>query len=215
VVSATAAESRGVSVLMSASAAGATVRDHVRSIVVINDDGELAVAVREAIAREVAVVHDARPAEAAAAQLACRPWPWMVIGRGSEVLAATRELARRQPVLVLWLGELPSGLPAHARSMARFAELIDAVWESARHAVGGMRLCSGAGVDLPDGGLAQSAALQALVSQHPRGFDLPTRSFRSAAQTLVRERIAWRPVTSPLAGGVVLTPCAAAAQALG
>jgi hypothetical protein len=76
-----------------------------------------------------------------------------------------------------------------------------------------MRLGSGAGVDMPDGGLTQSAALQALVSQHPRGFDLPARSFRSAAQTLIRERIAWRPVTSRLAGGVVLTPCAAGAEA--
>ena len=200
-----------MSAQVSVPVAGDTVRDHVRSIVVIDDDGELAVAVREAIAREVAVVHDVRPAEAAAVQAACLPWPWMVIGRGAAP-AATRDLVRRRPVLVLWLGELPAGLPAHARSLPRFSALVDAVSRAAGNAVGGMRLCTGAGVDLPGGGLAQSASLQALVSQHPRGFDLPTRSFRSAARTLAREQVSWRPLASRAAGGVVLAPCGPGAE---
>jgi hypothetical protein len=194
---------------MSVEVAGGTVRDHVRSIVVICEDGELAVAVREAIAREVAVVHDARPAEAAAAQAACLPWPWMVVGVGRDAPAATRSLVARHPVLVLWIGHVPAGLPSHARGFARFADLIGALDEAAYHDVGGMRLCTGAGVTMPGGGLAHSASLQALVSQHPRGFDLPARTFRSAAGTLARERVGWRPCASLAAGGVVLAPAVA------
>jgi hypothetical protein len=170
---------------------GALLSDTMRSIVVVSADGELAVAIRDRIAAELALVRDVRPDEALAAAAACAPWPWMVAGDAAASSDFTALLAQK-PVIVMWLGQYPAGLPAHAQRYRHASDLLDAVDATARHVVGGMRLAAHAGVLMPDGGLARSSSLQALVSQHPHGFALGLQEFRSAARSLASHHVEWR-----------------------
>ena len=59
---------------------GVRAPDRSRSILVVTDDGELAVAVRDTVPRGMAVIRDARPDDAAEIAAACLPWPWKVVG---------------------------------------------------------------------------------------------------------------------------------------
>src|SRR5947209_10312787 len=56
---------------------GVFVQDRARSILVVSDDGEAAVALRDHVARHEAIVRDVRPSEFGDAVAACLPWPWM------------------------------------------------------------------------------------------------------------------------------------------
>jgi hypothetical protein len=171
---------------------GALLRDTMRSIVVVSPDGELAVAIRDRVAPELALVRDVRPEEAMAAAAACTPWPWMVVGDGAAASSDVIALLAQKPVIVLWHGQQPAGLPDHAQRYRHFSDVLDAVDATAHHVVGGMRLAAHAGVLMPDGGLARSSSLQALVSQHPRGFALGPHAFRSAARSLSSHHVEWR-----------------------
>jgi hypothetical protein len=171
---------------------GALLRDTMRSIVVVSADGELAVAVRDRVDPELALVRDVRPHEALLASSACTPWPWLVVGEGDAAPDFVALLAQK-PVIVLWYGKLAAGLPSHARRYQAASSLLDATGAAVRHTVGGMRLAVHAGVLMPDGTIVRSPSLQALVSHHPRGFALGPHSFRSAARSLSSHRVAWRP----------------------
>jgi hypothetical protein len=172
---------------------GALLRDTMRSIVVVSADGELAVAIRDRVDRELALVRDVRPDEALLAARACTPWPWLVVGGAGKAPADFAALLSRKPVIVLWHGKLAAGLPHHARSYHDVSDLLDAVDVAARHSVGGMRLAAHVGVLMPDGSTVRSPSLQALLSHHPRGFALGSQSFRSAARALSSHRVEWRP----------------------
>jgi hypothetical protein len=167
--------------------------DRVRSIVVVTDDGELAVAIREQVPQGIAVVRDARPDDAPEVAAACLPWPWMVVGATTSVAPGLVTVLRSRPVLVIWLGSPPAGLPAHTTVFDRPATLLDAVRSACSAHVGGMRLAPGSGVELSDGTLLRGATLDALVAAHPQGFALPSRIFRSAATALARHGVAWAP----------------------
>lgn len=189
---------------------GVFVRDWTRSVVVLSDDGELAVALRDCVDPARALIRDARPAECDRALAACRPWPWMVVGTGE---TAPRELlvaAAQRPMVTLWYGGTPPGLPEHARAAGRFGELARMVNAALQQTVGGMRLGPGLGVEMPGGRRVRSAALEALIALHPRGFDMPLRVFRSATRALQGAGVPLRPETDPDAGGVVLAPMHAA-----
>jgi hypothetical protein len=167
--------------------------DRVRSIVVVTDDGELAVAVREAVPQGVAVVRDARPGDASEVAAACLPWPWMVVGATRAVSPGLASMLRSRPVLTLWLGVAPAGLPAHATAFDRPAALLEAIGIACRAQVGGMRLAPGSGVELSDGTLVRGATLDALLGAYPGGFALPAHTFRPVATTLARHHVAWTP----------------------
>lgn len=171
---------------------GALLRDTMRSIVVVSADGEPAVAIRDRVEAELALVRDVRPDEALAAAAACTPWPWMVVGDGAAMPSDFIALLSQKPVIVLWHGLHPAGLPEHAQRYRHFADLLDGVDAAAHHTVGGMRLAAHAGVLMPGGGTARSSSLQALVSQHPRGFALGLDAFRSAARSLSSHHVGWR-----------------------
>jgi hypothetical protein len=172
---------------------GALFRDTMRSIVVVSIDGELAVAVRDRVDRELALVRDVRPHEALAAARACTPWPWLVAGGGDAAAADFFALLSQKPVIVLWHGKPAAGLPTHARRFPDVSDLLDAVDAAARHSVGGMRLAAHAGVLMPDGITVRSPSLQALLSNHPCGFALGAHAFRAAARSLSSHRVEWRP----------------------
>jgi hypothetical protein len=172
---------------------GALLRDTMRSIVVVSADGELAVAIRDRVDPTLALVRDVRPDEALVAASACTPWPWLVVGDGDAAPADFVALLAQKPVIVLWHGKLAAGLPSHARRLQDASDLLDAVGAAVRHTVGGMRLAAHAGVLMPDGTTVRSPSLQALLSNHPRGFALGPHSFRSAAYSLSSHRVAWRP----------------------
>lgn len=185
---------------------GVLAPDRCRSIVVITADGELAVAVRDSVPSGVAVIRDARPDDAAEVAGACLPWPWMVVGATASMTPALGTLLRTRPVLTLWLGSPPTGLPGHALTFDRPAVLLTAVDNACRANVGGMRLAPGSGVELHDGTLLQGATLDALVGAHPGGFALPSRTFRSVAIALARHGAAWTPERDDNAR-VTLVPC--------
>ena len=172
---------------------GALAPERDRALLVLSRDGELAVGLRERLERARVVVKDARPDESLTAVGSCRPWPWMLVGDVAELPPGIEAAPARHPILVLWLGPPPPALPAHVRSFSRFSELAD-----------GMRLATGAGVELPGGRLARSASLQALVSAHPTGFNLPLVTFTSAARALLGSAVRLRPRRDPVSGWVSL-----------
>ena len=185
--------------------------DRCRGIVVITPDGELAVALRDRVPREFAVVRDARPEDAAAVAAACLPWPWMVVGATTPLPPGLATLLRTRPVLTMWLGAAPTGLPLHARRFARPAALLDAVDQARTASVGGMRLAPGSGVEMGDGTLLRGSTLDALVGAFPGGFAVPSRAFRTAAATLARHGAGWTPERAGTR--IALMPCAPLALA--
>ncbi|MBV9101665.1 MAG: hypothetical protein JOZ46_01405 [Candidatus Dormibacteraeota bacterium] len=191
---------------------GVFVRDWTRSVVVLSEDGEIAVALRDCVDTGRAVVRDVRPAEFADVLAACRPWPWMVVGGGGDVPPALIAAAAARPFLVFWYGTMPAGLPAHARPAARFSDLAGMVNSALQRSVGGMSLSPGMGVDMPHGRRVRSAALEALIAAHPDGFDLPLQTFRSATRVLHLAGVPFRPRRDRAAGGVVLRPMAPAQE---
>lgn len=170
---------------------GVRAPDRSRSILVVTDDGELAVAVRDTAPRGLALIRDARPDDAAEIAAACLPWPWMVVGACEAISPELAVILRERPVLILWLGSPPPGLPRHTRCFDRPNPLLAAVVAACSATVGGMHLALGGGVELDDGTLLRGAALEALVGAYPRGFALPSRLFRSVATALIREGSMW------------------------
>ena len=183
---------------------GALTPERDRALLVLSRDGELAVGLRERLERARVVVKDARPDESLTAVGSCRPWPWMLVGDVAELPPGIEAAAARHPILVLWLGPPPPALPAHVRSFSRFSELADSAGRALDAEVDGMRLAIGAGVELPGGQLARSASLQALVSAHPAGFNLPLVTFTSAARALLGSAVRLRPRRDPASGWVSL-----------
>lgn len=179
--------------------------DRVRSIVVITTDGELAVAVREMVPAGTAVVRDARPDDAAEVAAACLPWPWMVVGGTDALTPELASILRTRPVLTLWFGAAPAGLPGHARRFDRHNALLGAIDAACTACVGGMRLAPGSGVELGDGTLLRGATLDALISAYPRGFALPSRTFRSVSAALARANAGWT-VEREASGCIALVP---------
>ena len=165
--------------------------DRVRSIVVITSDGELAVAVRETVPAGIAVVRDARPEDAAEVAGACLPWPWMVVGSTDWLTPELASMLHTRPVLTLWLGTAPAGLPGHTAHFDHHTALLAAVDDACTANVGGMRLAPGSGVELGDGTLLRGATLDALIGAYPRGFALPSRTFRSVSAALARAGAGW------------------------
>jgi hypothetical protein len=172
---------------------GVRAPDRSRAILVVTIDGELAVSVRDAVPRGMAVVRDARPDDAGEIATACLPWPWMVVGSAVSLTPALVNILRTRPVLVSWLGAAPEGLPAHARCFDRPAALLASIVTACAANVGGMRLAPGSGVELDDGTLLRGAALESLVAAYPSGFALPTRTFRAATDALARHATGWVP----------------------
>jgi len=170
---------------------GVRAPDRSRAILVVTVDGELAVAVRDAVPRGMAVVRDARADDAGDIAAACLPWPWMVIGSAVAVTPALAAVLRERPVLTYWLGAAPATLPAHARCFDRPAALLDAIRRAFAANVGGMRLAPGSDVELGDGTLLRGATLESLVAAYPGGFVLPARNFRAVAHALVRHNAGW------------------------
>lgn len=170
---------------------GVRAPDRSRAILVVTTDGELAVAVREAVPRGMAVVRDARSEDAGEIAAACLPWPWMVVGSAVSVTPALASVLRDRPVLTYWLGAPPDALPAHARCFDRPGALLDSVRRACAANVGGMRLAPGSGVELGDGTLLRGATLESLVAAYPDGFALPARTFRAVSHALVRSDAGW------------------------
>jgi hypothetical protein len=170
---------------------GVRAPDRSRAILVVTTDGELAVAVRDAVPRGMAVIRDARPDDAGEIAAACLPWPWMVVGSAVPVTPALAQTMSRHPVLVSWLGAAPDGLPAHARLFDRPAALLASIVAACAANVGGMHLALGSGVELDDGTLLRGAALESLVGAYPLGFPLPMSTFRAASDALSRHATGW------------------------
>ncbi len=191
-------------------ALGVLTPDSARTVLVINDDGEVSVALRERLDRAYALVKDVRPDEALDGFAACIPWPWMVVGCTAELPEPVLEAFRGRPILVFWKGPVPEGLPAHTRTFKSFGDLAGGVAEAMNKNVLGMKLAIGLGVDLPDGAYARSAELQALVANHPHSFDVPLDAFRSAARVLNAHGIPCRPVRDGDSGAVSLVEAAGA-----
>lgn len=179
-------------------------RETARTVLVVADDDELAVALRERVSRTFVVVRHLRPSEVGDGLRQCPPWPWMVIGTGSAVDPAIRGLLSTRPALCFWLGGRPATLPRHARSFARVGTLATAVARALANDVAGLRLAPGVGVELGDGRLLRSLTLQALVSAHPHPFDLPPRTFNSAARLLAREALSLRIQATPGVGTTLM-----------
>jgi hypothetical protein len=136
----------------------------------------------------------------------------MVVGATRAVTPGLATMLRSRPVLTLWLGAAPAGLPAHASAFDRPAALLEAISTACAARVGGMRLAPGSGVELSDGTLMRGATLDALIGAHPDGFALPARTFRPVATALARHHVCWTPRRNHDAR-VVLVPCSSGVRA--
>jgi hypothetical protein len=163
-----------------------------RTVLVVSEGIELAVALRDRIERAYLTVCDLRPGEVLSAVRACRPWPWMVIGDTAQVDEVFAAALARHPMLLLWCGARPCGLPAHVRRFALFSELAAAVEAALCAEVAGIRLAPGGGLTMPDGGHSGNAALEALVASHPHPLFAPVRDCRSAVTALAAHGVPLR-----------------------
>lgn len=180
-------------------------QETLRAIVVVGDDGETAVALRDALPRAMVVVLDARPAEATAAIAVCRPCPWALVwSSGAEVPDALAPA----PTIALVSEHSSCGPPSER--WATFGSVLARLRAMLAVEVGGMRLAPGVGVELRDGSISHSAWLQALVSMHPGGMPASAAQLR-AARSLLRARGAGWTVSRGAAGTVALVPEEAAA----
>lgn len=159
-----------------------------RAIVVVGDHGETAVALRDQVPREMVLVLDARPLEAAAAAAICRPHPW-AIAWSSSVDIPERLAAVRLPTIVL--GGPGGAVPASVESCSTSSALLARLRRLLAAEVGGMRLAPGIGVEMPDGSIARSALLQALVSMHPTGVPAPSAQLRATRALLHARGVGW------------------------
>lgn len=175
-------------------ALGVLAPEALRTILAVSEDGEPAVALREHVDRAGALIKDVRPNEMAEGYRSCRPWPWIVAGCGRTLPAAVVAALRRDPVLVMWLGEPPPEPLERMRCFARLDDLAAEVNRSLRQTVAGMRLAAGVGVELPGGGYTSSAALQALITSHPHPLGVPLAAGRSAARVLATHGVGCRAV---------------------
>ncbi len=163
-----------------------------RTALVVGDGIELAVALRDRLDRAYLTVCDVRPAEALAAAGACRPWPWMVIGDSAGIGEPVACSLAQHPVLLLWRGARPTGLPPHARAFERFSELAGSLEAALSAEVGGIRLAPGGGLTMADGAHSGNAALEALVANHPHPVFAPRGAFRGAVIALASHRVPFR-----------------------
>jgi hypothetical protein len=175
-----------------------------RTLLVVGDSVELAVALRDRLDRAFVTVCDVQAPAHADAVPASAAWPWMVVGDSAEVSDALAGTLAQHPVLVLWQGVPPRGMPAHARAFALFSELARAAGAALHAEVGGIRLAPGTGLTMPDGEHCGNAALEALVAGHPHPVFAPMREFRGAAAALAAHRISLRIAHD--SGGVSLVP---------
>ncbi|MFN2581596.1 MAG: hypothetical protein ABR498_02505 [Candidatus Dormibacteria bacterium] len=157
--------------------------DTLRTLVSVDSDGEVAVALHERLPREMVRILDARPDEVAEAVAACNPYPWVLVSRD--------DVGGVPPATILLNG-------------MRFGDLVSRLRGMLTMSVGGMRLAPGMGVELPDGTLLRSAGLQALLSAHPDGVPASMYHFRAATQALAMHAVGWRPGRDPALKTVVL-----------
>ncbi|GAC1578324.1 MAG: hypothetical protein NVS3B18_12050 [Candidatus Dormibacteria bacterium] len=163
-----------------------------RTVLVVGDDIELAVALRDRVERAYLTVCEVRPTEALAAVRACRPWPWMVIDDTAKIDDKLADAVARHPMLLLWRGPAPPGLPRHARAFELFSELTAAIGAAVHAEVAGIRLAPACGLTMPDGTHAGNAALEALVANHPHPLFAPVHDFRGAITALASHRVPLR-----------------------
>lgn len=180
-------------------------QETLRAIVVVGDDGETAVALRDALPRAMVVVFDSRPAEVAAAVDVCRPCPWALVWSSVAEMPA----ALAAPPTIALLRGAPHAAPARER-WASYGVLLSRLRAMLAAEVGGMRLAPGAGVELADGSISHSAWLQALVSTHPTGVHASAAQLR-ATRSLLRARHAGWTAARGAEGTVALVRDEAAA----
>ena len=178
-----------------------------RSVVVVTDDGELAVAVRDTVPPGIALVRDARPDDAAEIAAACLPWPWMVVGSTDSLTSRLAMLLRDASGAELWLGSTAGGSarrtcvvstarrrcsrPSAARALrtsAACASLREAAWSCTMAA------------------LLRGATLEALVGRvSPRGVAV-IRSV-SHVSAAARHAPAWRTRSVMASSCIALVRC--------
>ncbi|MBV8526900.1 MAG: hypothetical protein JOZ75_01145 [Candidatus Dormibacteraeota bacterium] len=162
-------------------------QETLRTVVVVGDHGETAVALRDALTRSMVVVLDARPAEAAAAIAVCRPCPWALVWSSAADMPVALEV--RPPTFVLV--SAAHAAPAGVAPSTSFATLRSRLREMLAAEVGGMRLAPGVGVEMPGGVVSRSPWLQALVSAHPAGVPARAAQVRAARSLLRAQGAGW------------------------
>lgn len=178
--------------------------DTLRTVVVVGDDGEIAVAVREALPRAMVMVLDARPAEAEVAMGVCRPYPWAAVW--SAAGGCPDALAVSRPLTLFLVRAAAAAASCRLRSWSTFGDLVAQLRRMLGASVGGMRLAPGMGVELAGGSVVRSAPLQALLSAHPAGVIAPASRFRDAKAVLRAQGGGWTAARTGGAVRLVATP---------
>lgn len=178
-----------------------------RAILVVDASPDAVVALRDRIPPERALLRRAQPRTLEGELAAVHPFPFAVVGvtRDGDVPLmppGLLELVNSRPVPVVWWGEVPAGLPCHARQVARWGEWRDAVVGLLASAPGGVRLADHRGLTYGAQRL-RSPELEGLVAGYPGAFALDWRAAQRATAAISRHQLPLR-VTRPAAGVVHL-----------
>jgi hypothetical protein len=175
-----------------------------RTLLVVGNDAELAVALRDRLDRAYLTVFEVRPDEASEAVHACRPWPWMVVGATPEIPEPLRHALAVAPDAAC---VARSATTAHAALPQGRATLLRA----RRGGRGGSARrgrrdspCGGERADHAGRCARLEPGARSLVSNHPRPVRLSARQIRSAAAALAAHGVPLRPRLAD--GGAVLVP---------
>lgn len=166
-------------------------RDARRTIVILSREVDLFAALRPVLESEMLQVWWATPDTAEDVLDRCVPWPWGIGGVGDVGDSSPALALAGRPVLWFWLGQLPSGLPVHARRHDRWPSLADDVRHAIARSVGGVRLAPNRGLVGPSGELVLSPPLEGLLCS-PVPMQMTTSARRSAAFSLRRSGLPLR-----------------------
>lgn len=178
-----------------------------RAILVVDSRVDAVVGLRDRVPPERALLRRA-PAAAVDAELdTVRPFPFAVAGvtRGGEAAALPPRLLAllgSLPIPVVWWGEPPAGLPAHAHQVASWSELRGAVVALLACAPGGVTLADHRGL-VHGRRIIRSPALEGLVAAYPQPFALSRRVVAPARAALARHGLPLR-LSGPRPGWVGL-----------
>ncbi|MHB8508430.1 MAG: hypothetical protein ACYDGR_07255 [Candidatus Dormibacteria bacterium] len=160
-----------------------------RTVLVYGTDVSLYSAIRESIPDTHADVFWAGADELEELLDHIDPWPWAVVSDDRTAPGLLIEACAQNPVIVLWLGSLPAGLPDSAVTHDGWTDLVADLSRRLTVNLHGITLAPFRGVQLPDGLVLRSPGLESLLGAYPAKMPIPKPALKWARTVLAQHRV--------------------------